>query len=274
MRIVRTNIVSNIDDGNRRQRFRRIYRCVKDLLSLSSKPRSKPWLFTDYTHGFSVLFPLLGAQREAEGRGKEPFDLQIASRFPSFLNASLFSSFAHLLLYAECNYPNCRHSKHSVALVGDARYRPPRITSLSSEHADTLVRSKRDPSPLVPLWNLASKTSRPITPPPPPSAPSRRRLHIHSSSNFQFMDSVWRRWGNEIRGIIIIIGYCELCKYFLIHFFFVFFSSEHECRALLVLFDSKCVKKDGGEAKIVDFDLHTMARFSTNERFLMKKKRI
>lgn len=31
MRIVRTNIVSNIDDGNRRQRFRRIYRCVKDL---------------------------------------------------------------------------------------------------------------------------------------------------------------------------------------------------------------------------------------------------
>lgn len=224
MRIVRTNIVSNIDDGNRRQRFRRIYRCVKDLLSLSSKPRSKPWLFTDYTHGFSVLFPLLGAQREAEGRGKEPFDLQIASRFPSFLNASLFSSFAHLLLYAECNYPNCRHSKHSVALVGDARYRPPRITSLSSEHADTLVRSKRDPSPLVPLWNLASKTSRPITPPPPPppSAPSRGRLHIHSSSNFQFMDSVWRRWGNEIRGIIII-GYCELCKYFLIHFFFVFF---------------------------------------------------
>lgn len=149
MRIVRTNIVSNIDDGNRRQRFRRIYRCVKDLLSLSSKPRSKPWLFTDYTHGFSVLFPLLGAQREAEGRGKEPFDLQIASRFPSFLNASLFSSFAHLLLYAECNYPNCRHSKHSVALVGDARYRPPRITSLSSEHADTLVRSKRDPSPLI-----------------------------------------------------------------------------------------------------------------------------
>lgn len=141
--------ISNIDDGNRRQRFRRIYRCVKDLLSLSSKPRSKPWLFTDYTHGFSVLFPLLGAQREAEGRGKEPFDLQIASRFPSFLNASLFSSFAHLLLYAECNYPNCRHSKHSVALVGDARYRPPRITSLSSEHADTLVRSKRDPSPLV-----------------------------------------------------------------------------------------------------------------------------
>lgn len=149
MRIVRTNIVSNIDDGNRRQRFRRIYRCVKDLLSLSSKSRSKPWLFTDYTHGFSVLFPLLGAQREAEGRGKEPFDLQIASRFPSFLNASLFSSFAHLLLYAECNYPNCRHSKHSVALVGDARYRPPRITSLSSEHADTLVRSKRDPSPLI-----------------------------------------------------------------------------------------------------------------------------
>lgn len=124
--------------------------------NLSMRKRSSLSFFetkieTLVVHGLhSRIFRAFSAAwRAARGGGEEPFDLQIASRFPSFLNASLFSSFAHLLLYAECNYPNCRHSKHSVALVGDARYRPPRITSLSSEHADTLVRSKRDPSPLI-----------------------------------------------------------------------------------------------------------------------------
>lgn len=99
----------------------RIYRHCKRSVSLSfsrnlGSSNKTHGLFTDlyYIHGFSRAFSAPWRAPRGGGRGKKPFDLQIASRFPSFLNASLFSSFAHLLLYAECNYPNCRHSKHSA----------------------------------------------------------------------------------------------------------------------------------------------------------------
>lgn len=61
------------------------------------------------------------------------FDLQIASSSPLLYSFTAFACFPRspTFFYAECNYPNCRHSKHRALRKG-GRYRPPRITSLSS----------------------------------------------------------------------------------------------------------------------------------------------
>lgn len=67
MRIVRTNIVSNIDDGNRRQRFRRIYRCVKDLSLFPRNQDRNLGLHSRIFRAFSAAWRAPRGGEEGEG---------------------------------------------------------------------------------------------------------------------------------------------------------------------------------------------------------------